>query len=127
MNTIVELPFPLKFSKEYRSQFGKIQYLQQTLSITGTFRYGFSSKYNTLCIKLSDNSLEKLKTISKWLKEWHTSIKITDDKDGKSCVNVKVKKNQKFKECKAGELFDYKIGLSLFEDHDGNVFASLIV
>ena len=54
--TAHSLPFPLEFSKEYHSQFGTIRYLQQQFQLDGVCRYSFSSKYNTLCIKLSEKS-----------------------------------------------------------------------
>lgn len=51
-----------------------------------------------------------------------SSLKIKDNS-----IQVKVKKNEKFKEYKAGDEFESNISITLFTDLRGNVYASICV
>ena len=75
----VFIPHPLEFSKDYNNSYGSMKYLQKSIKISKTCRYNCNNKYNSLCVKLDEDSLFKLETISKWLDEYSTSLKIKDN------------------------------------------------
>ena len=113
----------LVWSKDYVIPFGKMKYLRDHVSIVGICKYDYNIKFGTLCVMLNKDATTEFEGLNEYLE---SPVKITTDSNG-SYVNLKIKRDQSYKNYRVGDRVIEDVSVSVFTDKNGKTFTSLVV
>lgn len=102
------------------SQFGTTKYFDEGITLKGCYSpFLVHSKYNTLLVNITDESVKKLKLFGRG-----TEFKINTTKYGNQ-VYIKVREPTKFRNVELKGDIDLIVTVSLFRSHEGEHSTSL--